>query len=376
MQVQLKQYVDEHFQETIELLRTLGKIPAPSHQEDKRAEFCRDWFLKQGAKDVKIDEAKNVICTLPGMRKDEIVVIMAHTDVVFGDMEELPMHEEEGKLFAPGIGDDTANLVNLMMSVKYLLDKKITPNQTLLFVANSCEEGLGNLKGSRQILKDYGMSIREWISFDCYLGECINCAVGSHRYAVTVRTQGGHSYADFGRCNSIAVLADLIHDLYQIEPPTREKTTYNVGVIEGGSTVNSIAQKASMLYEFRSADQICLKEMEEKFMAVIEGYHENGYDVEAEVIGLRPGNGEIDAEKMRALTNDTVAVIKKCYDGALDIHPGSTDANIPLSVGIPAITLGTVSGGLFHTREEWVEIKSMRSGLLAALLMVLRYSAE
>lgn len=373
MEAELRQYVDAHFDETIELLKTLGKIPAPSHHEDMRAQFCRDWFVNQGAQQVDIDEAKNVICTIVGDKKDEYVVIMAHMDVVFPDMEELPMREVDGKLYAPGIGDDTANLVNLMMTVKYLLEKKVKPHQTLLFVANSCEEGLGNLKGSKQILKCYGREIQEWISFDCNLGECVDRAVGSYRYQVTVRTQGGHSYGDFGRDNSIAVLADMIHDLYQIEPPTREKTTYNVGVIEGGSTVNSIAQKASMLYEFRSADQSCLKEMEEKFQTVIDMYREKGYDVEVEIIGIRPGSGSVNPVRLKALTDANVAVIKACYDGEVDVRPSSTDANIPLSVGIPANTFGTVTGALEHTREEWIEIESMRSGMLVALMTAMRY---
>ncbi len=369
---ELEQYVNEHFDETIDLLRTLGKIPAPSHMEDQRAEFCRNWLVEQGAGQVEIDAAKNVICRIPG-KSEEIVVIMAHTDVVFPDLEELPMREEDGKLFAPGIGDDTANLVNLLMSVKYMLEKGLEPNCTLLFAANACEEGLGNLKGSKQIFKDYGPTIREWISYDGYMDKCTNRAVGSHRYRVTVRTQGGHSYADFGRSNSIAVLAELIHELYQIQPPKREKTTYNVGVIEGGSTVNSIAQKAGMLYEFRSADQSCLEEMEGKFNSVIEKFRTQGYDVEVEVIGIRPGSGPVDPGKLQALTDANVVVMESCISEKVGISPSSTDANIPLSVGIPANTFGTVRGALEHTREEWIEIESMRPGLLMALKTAARY---
>lgn len=368
----MEEYVQEHFKETIELLRTLGKIPAPSHMEDQRAEFCKNWLIRQGAENVTIDEAKNVICRVPG-GSGKVVVIMAHTDVVFPDLDELPMKEEDGKLFAPGIGDDTANLVNLLMSVKYVLEKQLEPKDTLLFVANACEEGLGNLKGSRQIYQDYGSSVREWISYDGYMDKCTNRAVGSHRYRVTIHTQGGHSYADFGRKNSIAVLADMIHELYQIEPPAREKTTYNVGVIEGGSTVNSIAQKASMLYEFRSADQSCLEEMEGKFNRVVENFRAQGYDVEVEVIGIRPGSGPVDPEKLQALTDANLAVMESCISESVEVAPSSTDANIPLSVGIPANTFGTVRGALEHTREEWIEIESMRPGLLMALKTAARY---
>ena len=372
---ELEQYVAAHFEEAIELLRTLGKIAAPSHQEDLRARFVLDWLKGCGAKQVQIDEAKNVICRIDGEREN-LVVIMAHTDVVFPDETELPMHEEDGKLYAPGIGDDTANLVNLLMSAKYLLEKNVKPEYTLLLAANSCEEGLGNLKGSRQIYKDYGSRIHEWISFDGYLGKITDRAVGSHRYQVTVQVQGGHSFSDFGRDNAIAILADMIHDLYQITPPSQEKTTYNVGVIEGGTTVNSIAQRASMKYEFRSASQDCLKEMEQKFEAVVADYRERGYAVDVEIIGIRPGSGPIDQERLNALTEANRRVMEECFPCQVKMTPSSTDANIPLSVGIPANTFGTVCGGLAHTREEWIEIESMRPGFLTALMTVLRYCRQ
>lgn len=384
-----KQYMEEHFEEAVRLLRTLGRIPAPSHKEDQRVEFCRNWFGDQGAEDVYVDEAKNVVCRMKGKDTESVTVIMAHMDVVFPDETMLPLREENGCLYAPGIGDDTANLVNLMMAAKYVLEQGLCPETTLLVVANSCEEGLGNLKGSRQIYKDYGSRIREWISFDGVLGECVNRAVGSYRYRVSVNVRGGHSYSDFGRENAIAVLAEIIHDLYQIEPPFGEKTTYNVGTIEGGTTVNSIAQSASMLYEFRSASQECLKEMEERFRAVIRKWQEDGNreavcrkrasgknfgkEITVEVLGVRPGNGPVNEKRLEELTRVNVDLIESCILGTVTVRAGSTDANIPLSEGIPANTFGTVRGGLEHTREEWMEIESMREGMLVAMGTLARY---
>jgi acetylornithine deacetylase/succinyl-diaminopimelate desuccinylase-like protein len=384
-----KQYMEEHFEEAVRLLRTLGRIPAPSHKEDQRVEFCRNWFGDQGAEDVYVDEAKNVVCRMKGKDTESVIVIMAHMDVVFPDETMLPLREENGCLYAPGIGDDTANLVNLMMAAKYVLEQGLCPETTLLVVANSCEEGLGNLKGSRQIYKDYGSRIREWISFDGVLGECVNRAVGSYRYRVSVNVRGGHSYSDFGRENAIAVLAEIIHDLYQIEPPFGEKTTYNVGTIEGGTTVNSIAQSASMLYEFRSASQKCLKEMEERFRAVIRKWQEDGNreavcrkrasgknfgkEITVEVLGVRPGNGPVNEKRLEELTRVNVDLIESCISGTVTVRAGSTDANIPLSEGIPANTFGTVRGGLEHTREEWMEIESMREGMLVAMGTLARY---
>ena len=256
-------YAESCRTEQAELLRTLGRLPAPTRNEELRAEFCRDWLTSQGAEDVYIDEAKNVICALGCEEGRDIIVFAAHTDIVFPDTETLPMREEAGKLYAPGIGDDTANLVNLLLAARYLIQNKTEFACGVLIVANACEEGLGNLDGIRAVFDRYGSYIRGFYSFDGHMPMCCNGAVGSFRYRITCRTTGGHSYGDFGRPNAIHLLCGLVEELYQIEPPQSARTTFNVGRIEGGTTVNSIAQQASMLYEFRSTAQDCLEEMEE-----------------------------------------------------------------------------------------------------------------
>lgn len=183
----IKGYVINHSKESIELLKTLGKIPAPSNKEEKRAEFCKEWFLNQGAKKIYIDDSLNVICEIGCEEHEDIVVFMAHTDVVFPDEQELPMKRNDNFLYAPGIGDDTANLVNLMMAAKYLIVNQVSVNKGILIVANSGEEGMGNLKGCKEIFKNYGSRIKEFYSFDCYLGYCITEPVGSYRYKITVK---------------------------------------------------------------------------------------------------------------------------------------------------------------------------------------------
>ena len=154
-----ERFAEEHQQEQRELLYALGRLPAPTRQEDLRAVFCRDWLASQGARDVTIDGAKNVVCRLGCTPERELVVFAAHTDIVFPDTEPLPLREEDGRLYAPGIGDDTANLVNLMMAAKYLIAHERELRCGVLIVANACEEGLGNLKGSRQIMKDIGTKL-------------------------------------------------------------------------------------------------------------------------------------------------------------------------------------------------------------------------
>lgn len=370
-----EQYAEACFAEQTDLLRRLGAIPAPTRQEDQRAAFCRDWLLAQGAQDVQLDSAKNVICKL-GPQDGELIVFAAHTDVVFPDLDPLPMREEQGKLYAPGIGDDTANLVNLMMAAKYLLQSGRRLPCGLLIVANACEEGLGNLDGTKALFAAYGDRIKAFYSFDCWIPQCISRAVGSYRYRITCRTCGGHSYSAFGAPNAIELLCRLVEKLYAIEPPAAEKTTFNVGRFEGGSTVNSIAQEATILYEFRSASQACLEEMEHKFRQTVEACSGLGGELTVELLGIRPGNGPVDPEALAAFTARSVDVIRTFCGEPVDERPCSTDSNVPLSLGIVANTIGAVRGALSHTREEWVELESLKPGLKIVLSLMLQAVLE
>lgn len=374
MDAQIKQiareYAEASFAEACELLRALGKIPAPTRQEERRAAFVRDWLLANGAGEVFIDGAKNVICPI-GPQDGELTVFAAHTDVVFPDLEPLPMREENGILYAPGIGDDSANLVNLLLAARYLLRNGVRGAGGFLIVANACEEGLGNLEGSKALFARYGERIKAFYSFDCDLPECICRAVGSQRYKITCKTVGGHSYSAFGAPNAIEILCRLVEKLYAIELPAGEKTTYNVGRFEGGTTVNAIAQEASMLYEFRSASQACLEQMEGKFRAVLAECQNLGGELTVELLGVRPGSGPVDEAALAAMTERSAEVIESFWGKPAVLLAASTDSNVPLSLGIPANTLGTVRGSLAHTRAEWVELESLKPGLAIALSLML-----
>ena len=368
----VEEYAEAHYAEACGLLRTLGRIPAPTRQEERRAAFCRDWLLAQGAADVEIDDAKNVICRI-GPQTGDLVVFAAHTDVVFPDLDPLPMREEGGRLYAPGIGDDTANLVNLLLGAKYLLQKGVSGKRGVLIVANACEEGLGNLDGTKALFARYGDRIKAFYSFDCCMPACIDRAVGSYRYKITCRTRGGHSYGAFGAPNAIEILCKLVEKLYALEPPREEKTTYNVGRFEGGSTVNSIAQEASILYEFRSASQACLERMEALFRRTVDECCGLGGELEVELLGVRPGSGPVDPAALAAFTARSAELIEAFCGEPAAIHAASTDSNVPLSLGIPANTIGAVRGGLEHTRQEWMELESLKPGLKIVLALMLNY---
>lgn len=360
----IEEFVQRNHADAVALLETLGKIPAPSHHEDQRVAFCRDWFLLEGADDVWVDEAKNVVCRLGPAVSGRYVAFAAHMDVVFDDTEPLPMRREGTRLFAPGIGDDTANLVNLMMGCRFLIEHAGELRRGVLIVANTCEEGLGNLKGVKQLFENYEGQIDWFYSFDGYLSQCTSIPVGSHRYRMAIRARGGHSYLEFGNPNAVQQAAELICDLYQIKPPSRAYSTYNVGRIEGGTTINSIPTDCSFLYEYRSSDASCLEEMRQNMDRVVNEARSNGVKLHISTVGVRPGaSPALDRAALRRFTDKSIEVIRSWFDGGIDETPYGTDSNWPLSLGVLANTIGTVRGEYAHTRQEWVDVDSLRTGM-------------
>lgn len=371
-------YLRAHSNEAYDLLLTLAQIPAPSNHEEQRRDFCVRWLKGIGAEGVYTDSALNVVYPI-GVEEDKpVVIFMAHMDVVFPDTEPLPLKEANGRVYCPGVGDDTANVAALLLAAKYVTQKALFPRDCgVLFVCNTGEEGMGNLKGSRKICEDYQGRIKAVFSFDGTMAGVVNRAVGSHRFRVTVRTQGGHSYQNFGRTNAIAVLAKLIADIYELKVPLRGKTTYNVGTIEGGTSVNSIAQEASMLCEYRSDEEDSLARMEGAFAQLFARYNqpEAGIHVQVERVGVRPCESlsPEEAAERGKLVEDAAALLTRLTGRSPRLGPSSTDCNIPLSEGIPSVCFGACFGEGAHTREEYVERASLALGYEAVLETVLQY---
>ena len=371
---QILSYIELHAAEAQDLLIELAQIPAPSNHEELRAEFCAKWLKDQGAKGVYIDDALNVIYPIGCDGDVPIAVFMAHSDVVFPDTTPLPLHISDNKIYCPGVGDDTANVVALLMAAKYIAQHNIVPREMgVVLVVNSGEEGLGNLKGSRKILETYKGRVTEFITFDGTAGHIFNRAVGSRRYKVEVTTEGGHSYNKFGNTNAIAVLASIIDRLYAVKVPPLGKTTYNVGTIQGGTSVNTIAQHAEMLYEYRSDSREAMEIMELKFQEVLESHRSKGYQISTTLVGDRPCSADIDWEKEERLMDRAANAIKLHYGFDPDFRSGSTDCNIPLSQGIPSVCVGCVEGEGAHTREEYVDIPSLLPGLKVAFSLILHH---
>ena len=364
-------YIDDHAAEAQQLLMDLAQIPAPSNHEERRAEFCLNWLRSRGAEGAYIDEALNVIYPIGDTGENDLMVFMAHSDVVFPDTAPLPLRVENGRIYCPGVGDDTANAVALLTAAGYIAEQKLSPkNCGVLLVINSGEEGLGNLKGSRKILEDFGHRVKEFVTFDGNANVVVTKAVGSRRYRVTVKTEGGHSYARFGAPNAIAQLSRLIARLYEVKVPDIGRTTYNVGTISGGTSVNTIAQNAEMLFEFRSDEREGLAILQTDFDRIVEEFLASGVQIETEVVGDRPCGLDVDNS---ALARRAAEAVRAHYGFEVGFGVGSTDCNIPLSMGIPAICPGCVLGAGAHTREEYVEIDSLLPGLKVAAQLILHH---
>ena len=372
----LQAFAKETEKEANELLRDLCLIPAPSGFEDERAAFVKDWLIRQGAEGVVIDEAKNVVFPMNCEGKSDLTVFCAHTDTVFPMETPLAFTEDEENYYCPGIGDDTLCLVALLMAVKFVLKQGLTPKGGVLFVANSCEEGLGNLKGTRQLMKDYAGRVGRFYTVDGQYLHAVNRCVGSHRYLVECTTCGGHSFTHFGNPNAICYLARLIADLDTVTVPQKEgcKTTYNVGTVEGGTSVNTVAQNAKMLCEYRSDDAECLAYMkaafEEKFEKARKAA-EGKAEFSVTLVGDRPCGGEVDEAVLGEMVARVVELSEKYSKTVCVVESGSTDCNVPMSLGIPSVCLGAHVGRGPHTREESTRKDSLVPGRMLVGELVL-----
>lgn len=358
----IKEKAENYYDLLISVLKDLCNIPAPSGEEDERAKYCLEFVKKHGFSDAYIDDAKNVIWSIKG-ETDKRVFFTAHTDTVFPDRTPMPFVEDGEYFRSPGVGDDTASLAALLVASADALKRGIKPKKTFTFVANSCEEGLGNLKGTREIFKNFAAVTDRMYAFDGRIEHVSRKCVGSRRFEVTVETEGGHSFSSFGNTNAIAVLSEAVTEIYAIDVPKNgdSHTTYNVGIINGGTSVNTIAQKATMLCEYRSDNLDCMKIMQEKFDAIFSKKRKNA-KVSVKVVGDRPCAASPDEKIMDEMTELAVKVQSAYCDVPVVLKSSSTDCNIPQSLGIPAVCCGAYDGQGEHTREEFIKKESLKKG--------------
>ncbi len=345
----------------LDLLIQIQQIPAPTFEETARAEFVRGRFAHENLKDVSIDGVSNAYARLPGLDPAaRPLVVSAHLDTVFPNGTNLPVRKEAGKIYGPGIGDNSLGVAALFGLLWLLRERKVELKRDLWFVANVGEEGLGDLRGMRAVVDRFGTDVTGYLVLEgLALGHVYHRAIGVKRYRIRVQTTGGHSWSDYGQPSAVHELAALITHLTALRLPRDPRTTMNVGTISGGTGVNVIASEAVCELDLRSENPNTLARVVEQAEELIRSAKRDGVDVIADVIGQRPA-GQI------SIDHPFVRLGVKCVEAqglSAALTAGSTDANIPLSQGIPAIVLGVTVGGGAHTKNEFIEVEPVQTGL-------------
>ncbi|HSK88476.1 MAG TPA: M20/M25/M40 family metallo-hydrolase [Anaerolineales bacterium] len=353
----------------LELAIQIQQIPAPTFQEEKRAEFIHELFVKEQLRDVCTDETGNVIARFPGMSEGKPLIISAHMDTVFPAETDLSIKRGSELVHGPGLGDNSMGVAALFGLLWSLRERQIPLRGDIWFVANVCEEGLGDLRGMKAVVDRFGAGAHAYLILEgLALGHVYHRAVGVRRYRVKARTGGGHSWSDYGQPSAVHELAKLIVGLTSLPLPSHPRTTINVGKISGGTSVNVIASEASLDLDLRSEGQASLAELVSAVEKLVQQANRPGVNMEAQVIGHRPA-GEIPAN------HPLIALGRDCLrEQGLDagLISGSTDANIPLSKGYPAIVLGVTTGGSAHTTHEYIKTGPIAQGMEQLIKFVSR----
>jgi acetylornithine deacetylase/succinyl-diaminopimelate desuccinylase-like protein len=376
-----------HARELSDAQIEVARIPAPPFGERDRAEWLKNKFTALGLSDVHVDEIGNVIGVRPGTdsKSSNVVALTAHIDTVFPAGTPLDVKREGGRLLGPGISDNAAGVTGLVAIAAALQDAKINTTMPILFVGNVGEEGEGDVRGMRHLFgnSEWAGSIQYTLVIDgAGTDSIVTQALGSKRFEVTMRGQGGHSWSDFGTPTPIVALSRAIDDFSRTAVPSDPKTTFNIGVIEGGTSVNSIPESARMRVDLRSASSEEIVKLEKALREAL-----NHAVLETSVPRPRKtdGNSPSLAYEMKQIGNRPAAELKtnsrllaaiQAVDQHLNnsarLQRASTDANIPLAQGREAAAIGAGgSGGGAHTMHEWYDPAQRELGLKRILLSTL-----
>jgi tripeptide aminopeptidase len=347
---------------------TIQQIPAPTFEEQRRAEFLRDCFAKAGLQEVAIDEVYNVCGRWPGKDPDRpAVLVSAHTDTVFPLATDLTIRREGERIFGPGLGDNSLGVAGLLALVAMFREFDIRPAADVWFVADSREEGLGDLGGMRAVWRRLGPRLGAAVVIEgMALGRIYHAGIAVRRLRIVCQAAGGHSWLHFGRPSAIHGLIELGARIVAITPPEQPRTTYNIGLIEGGHSVNSLATSAQLYLDMRSETREGLAAFEEQVLSALDSLQGPGLDFSSEVVGDRPA-GFIDTD--HPLVQLAVAALETT--GYKPVYEtGSTDANFLLANGLPTVTVGLSYGGNAHRLDEYIETGPLADGLWQLLLLV------
>jgi len=340
-------------QRLVDLVALLAETPAPTFGEEARAQLVvRLW--REAGLEPRRDAAGNVVADVPGGSGPRVVVA-SHLDTVFPEGTDVTVHRDGSRLAGPGVGDDAAGLAILTAYLQELPERR----PRLVVAATVGEEGAGDLRGARQLVADLGGGVDHFVAFDGHLGSVCAQAVGSLRHEVVMTAAGGHSWGDYPSPSAVHAVGQAIARLTALPVPREPRSSLNVGLVWGGTSVNSIAAEAGFALDLRSVDQRTLELLWEACRAEVERVaSESGCGLTVSRVGARPAGASENARLVAAASRALASV-----GLAPALSPASTDANAAMAAGISAIALGAYRGGGAHTLSEWVDADSLPLGL-------------
>lgn len=356
-------------QYTVEQAKAIQSIPAPTFHEEKRAHYVAATFQQFGLAEISVDSLYNVYGLLKGQQPDlPGVMVSAHTDTVFPADTELALSEENHRIYGPGLGDNSIGVSGLLGLLAALKREDTIPWRNIWFVATTREEGMGDLGGIKAAFKQLQPHIHCVINLEgLAFGHIYHSGIAVRRLKITASAPGGHSWLHFGRPSATHAIIELGGRILSIRPPEVPRTTYNVGLLDGGQGINVIATKAELWLDMRSEQVVALHQLEQEVSHHIQALTTSEIKFEVEVVGDRPA-GSIDARHQ--LVQDALAALAQVgVQGALET--GSTDANVPLAAGCPAVTIGITRGGNAHRLDEYVDTLAVEQGIRQLILLTL-----
>jgi tripeptide aminopeptidase len=358
--------------------KRITEIPAPPYKEQARGAYLLKRFQELGLKDASIDSEGNVIALRKGSAGTPKLVISAHQDTVFPEGTDVTVKEKDGVFLAPGIGDDSRGLAALLSLVQSLNSEQISTVGDIMFVATVGEEELGNLRGVKALFRDH-RDIDGFISIDGLgITRVVNQGTGSHRYEMIFKGPGGHSFQEFGLPSATHALGRAVAKISELQTPADPKTTFTVGTVSGGTSVNAIAAEARMAVDMRSNSTEELLKLEARLLDLVkqaaaeenQRWHSDKITVEIKLIGDRPAGIVAEDSPIVQATQRAVTVLARAP--RVTFAGSSTDSNLAMSLGIPAVTIGGGGeGGNWHSRNEWYRPVNAWFGPQNALLTML-----
>jgi acetylornithine deacetylase/succinyl-diaminopimelate desuccinylase-like protein len=359
-----------------ELIISIQQIPSPTFSESDRANFVEAQFAGLGLQDVTQDSIHNVFGRLRGRSSVSTnpLVLSAHSDTVFPVGTDLTIHREDHQLYGPGIGDNATGVAGLLLLAQSIKEFNLHPQEDIWFVCNVGEEGLGDLRGMRAVVENFGGQATYIIVEGGSFGQIMHEAIGVSRFRVDIKTEGGHSWGSFGQPSAVHELGHLVSALDCMKVPSTPRTTFNVGVVDGGTSINSIAASASLLLDLRSEDANELKRLVKQFKGIVaerqSQAERNMRNITYLVsqVGDRPVGRIPRGDRLVQWAKDALEYVG-C--SSISFIVGSTDANVPLSEQIRSVCVGLTQSGNSHRLDEFIELEYLPFGMQQLTLLAL-----